>query len=143
VDWWTAQDGKNFDERAKCIIAQYDGFYVEKDVHENGELVQGEAIADLGGLTIAYRAYQMSLKGKPAPAPIGGLNGDQRFFVANARIWASNHRPEFARLMAATNEHALGKFRSIGTVSNMPEFAKAFGCRPDAAMVKAARCQIW
>jgi predicted metalloendopeptidase len=143
VDWWTAEDGKNFDERAKCIIQQYDGFYVDKDVHEKGELVQGEAIADLGGLTIAFRAYHMSLQGKPAPAPIDGLNGDQRFFVANARIWASNHRPEFARLLAATNEHALGKFRSIGTVSNMPEFAKTFGCKPDSAMVRAARCQIW
>ena len=143
VDWWTAEDGKNFDARAKCIIQQYDGFYVDKETHENGELVQGEAIADLGGLTIAFRAYQMSLKGKPPPEPIGGLTGDQRFFVANARIWASNHRPEFARLMASTNEHALGKFRSIGTVSNMPEFAKTFGCKPDAAMVKAARCQIW
>jgi predicted metalloendopeptidase len=143
VDWWTAADGKNFDERAKCIIEQYDGFFIEPGVHQNGELVQGEAIADLGGLTIAYRAYQKSLEGKPKPAPIDGLTGDQRFFIANARIWASNHRPEFARLMVATNEHALGKFRSIGTVSNMPEFARAFSCQPGAEMARVGRCQIW
>jgi endothelin-converting enzyme/putative endopeptidase len=143
VDWWTEQDGKNFDERAKCIIQQFDGYYVEKDLHQNGELVQGEAIADLGGLTIAYRAYKMSLNGKPEPAPIDGLTADQRFFVANGRIWATNHRPEFARLIVQTNEHPLGQYRAIGTVSNMPEFAKAFGCSAGTAMVRAPRCQIW
>jgi predicted metalloendopeptidase len=85
----------------------------------------------------------MSLKGKPAPEPIGGLTGDQRFFVANARIWASNHRPEFARLMASTNEHALGKSARSERCPTCPSSRKTFGCKPDAAMVKAARCQIW
>ncbi len=85
----------------------------------------------------------MSLKGKPEPAPIDGLTADQRFFVANGRIWATNHRPEFARLIVQTNEHPLGQYRSIGTVSNMPEFAKAFGCGTGTAMVRAPRCQIW
>ena len=75
VDWWTGQDAKKFDERAKCIIQQFDGYFVEPDVHQNGELVQGESIADLGGLTIAYRAYKKSLEGKPAPPPIDGLTG--------------------------------------------------------------------
>jgi putative endopeptidase len=143
VDWWTAEDAKNFDERAKCIIQQFDGYVVEPGLNQRGELVQGESIADLGGLTIAYRAYQKSLEGKPAPAPIDGLTADQRFFISNARIWASNHRPEFARLIAQTNEHPLGKFRSIGTISNMPEFQKAFVCPPGAAMVREPRCQIW
>jgi predicted metalloendopeptidase len=143
VDWWTEQDGKNFDARAECIIKQFDGYYIEKDLHQNGKLVQGESIADLGGLTIAYRAYQKSLQGKPAPAPIDGLTADQRFFVANARIWATNHRPEFARLIVQSNEHPLGQYRSIGTVSNMPEFAKAFGCAAGAPMVREVRCQIW
>lgn len=143
VDWWTAQDGKNFDERAACIIRQFDAYAVDGDVHQNGKLVQGESIADLGGLTIAYRAYQKSLEGKPAPEPIDGLSGDQRFFVSNGRIWASNHRPEFARLMAQTNEHPLGKFRAVGTYANMPEFAKTFGCKAGTAMVKEQRCQIW
>ena len=130
IDWWTEQDAKNFDERAKCIIQQFDGYVADGDVHEKGELVQGESIADLGGLTIAYRAYRKSLEGKPEPPLIDGLTGDQRFFIANARIWASNHRPEFARLIAQTNEHPLGKFRSIGTISNMPEFGAAFHLRP-------------
>jgi putative endopeptidase len=143
VDWWTAEDAKRFDERAACIIKQFDGYVVDSDVHQKGDLVQGESIADLGGLTIAYRAYKKSLEGKTDPAPIDGLTGDQRFFVSNGRIWASNNRPEFARLMAQTNEHPLGKFRSIGTVSNMPEFARVFECTPGAAMFREPRCQIW
>jgi predicted metalloendopeptidase len=143
TDWWTPEDAKNFDERAACIIHQFDGYFVAPDVHQNGALVQGEAIADLGGLTIAYRAYRKTLEGKPEPAPIDGLTADQRFFTAYARLWASHHRPEFARLLASTNEHPLGRFRAIGTVSNMPEFARAFGCDSGAAMVRALRCQIW
>jgi predicted metalloendopeptidase len=143
VDWWTEQDAKNFDDRAKCIIAQFDGYFIEPDVHQNGELVQGESIADLGGLTIAYKAYRKSLEGKPAPAPIDGLTADQRFFISWGRVWASNHRPEFARLLAATNEHPLGKFRAVGTAANMPEFARAFSCTPGVAMIREPRCQIW
>jgi putative endopeptidase len=143
TDWWTAEDAKKFDEGANCIIKQFDGFVVDGDVHQKGALVQGESIADLGGLTIAYRAYKKSLEGKPEPAPIDGLTGDQRFFIANGRVWASNHRPEFARLIAQTNEHPLGKYRSIGTVSNMPEFAKVFGCSAGTAMVHEPQCRIW
>ncbi len=143
VDWWTAEDAKKFDEGANCIVKQFDAYVVDGDVHQKGELVQGESIADLGGLTIAYRAYKKSLEGKPEPAPIDGLSGDERFFIANGRIWASNNRPEFARLLAQTNEHPLGKFRSIGTISNMPEFARVFECGPGAAMVRESRCQIW
>ncbi len=143
VDWWTDQDAKNFDERAKCIIQQFDGYFIEPDVHQNGELVQGESIADLGGLTIAYKAYKKSLEGKPAPPSSEGLTPDQRFFISWGRIWASNNRPEFARLIVATNEHPLGKYRAVGTAVNMPEFARAFSCQPGAAMVREPRCQIW
>jgi predicted metalloendopeptidase len=143
TDWWTAEDAKKFDERAKCIIDQFNGYFIEPDVHQNGELVQGESIADLGGLTLAYRAYQKSLEGKPAPKPIEGLSGDQRFFISWGRIWAMNARPEYARLLVATNEHPLGQYRAVGTISNMPEFAKAFSCNAGAAMVRAQRCQIW
>ena len=143
VEWWTAEDAKRFEERANCIVKQFDGYVVDSGVHQKGALVQGESIADLGGLTIAYRAYKKSLEGKPDPAPIDGLSGDERFFIANGRIWASNNRPEFARLMAQTNEHPLGRFRSIGTVSNMPEFARVFQCAPGAAMLREPSCQIW
>jgi putative endopeptidase len=143
ADWWTAEDAKKFDERAKCIIDQFNGYFIEPEVHQNGELVQGESIADLGGLTLAYKAYQKSLEGKPAPKPIDGFTGDQRFFLSWGRIWAMNARPEYARLLVATNEHPLGQYRAMGTISNMPEFAKAFSCGAGTAMVRAQRCQIW
>ena len=142
VDWWTAEDARSFDERAACIIAQFDGYFVEPDLHQNGALVQGESIADLGGATIAYRAYKKSQEGKTA-SPIDGLTPDQRFFISWSRIWAANHRPEYARLIVTTNEHPLGKYRAIGTVANMPEFARAFSCAAGAAMVREPRCQIW
>ena len=92
-EWWTPEDLKNYEERSKCVEDQYNS-YVYEGQHVNGKLVLGEATADLGGLAIARRAYLASLAGKPAPAPIDGLTGDQRLFLAWARVWAANIRPE-------------------------------------------------
>jgi predicted metalloendopeptidase len=143
-DWWTPEDAKNFNERAACVEKQFDGYLVQDDIHENGKLVLGESIADLGGLNLAYRALQKAEKGKK-PALIGGLTADQRFFLSFAQIWASNDRPEFERLMVNTNPHPLARFRAIAAPSNMPEFARAFDCKEGDAMARPAaiRCQIW
>jgi predicted metalloendopeptidase len=143
-DWWTPEDEKNFNERAACVEKQFDSYVVQDDIHENGKLVLGESIADLGGLNLAYRALQKAEKGK-TPALIGGFTPDQRFYLAFAQIWASNDRPEFERLMVNTNPHPLGRFRAIAAPSNMPEFARAFDCKEGAAMARpsAIRCQIW
>ena len=143
-DWWTPEDGKNFEERAACVGKQFDGFVVQEDLHENGKLELGESIADLGGLNLAYRALQKAEKGKKT-ALIGGLSPDQRFFLAFAQIWASNDRPEFERLLVNTDPHPLPRFRAIAAPSNMPEFAGAFECNPGDAMARPApvRCQIW
>jgi putative endopeptidase len=143
-DWWTPEDEKNFNERAACVEKQFDGYVVQDDIHENGKLVLGESIADLGGLNLAYRALQKAEKGKK-PALIGGLTADQRFFLSFAQIWASNDRPEFERLMVNTNPHPLARFRAIAAPSNMPEFARAFDCKEGDAMASpsAIRCQIW
>ncbi len=141
-EWWTPEDLKNYEERSKCIEQQYDS-YVYEGQHVNGKLVLGEATADLGGLSIAYRAYQSSLAGKPAPAAIDGMTGDQRLFLAWARVWAANIRPELAKLLMNTNPHPLSQFRAIGPPSTMPAFAKAFGCKPDDPMVRKDLCQIW
>jgi predicted metalloendopeptidase len=143
TNWWTAEDLKNFETRATCVEKQFDAYVVEGNLHENGKLVLGESIADLGGLSIALRAYEKSLAGKPQPPPIDGLSDKQRFFLSWARIWATNDRPEFARLMVTVNPHPLDRFRAIGAPSNIPEFAKAFGCGPKDAMVRGLRCQIW
>ena len=143
-DWWTPDDEKNFNMRADCIEKQFDGYKVQDDIHENGKLVLGESIADLGGLNIAYRALHKTLEGKKSPL-INGLTPDQRFFLAYSQIWAANDRPEFERLMVNTNPHPLGHFRAIAAPSNMPEFGQAFECKEGDAMVRPAaiRCQIW
>ncbi len=142
-NWWTPQDQKNFEQRSLCVEKQFDGYAVQGDLHENGKLVLGESIADLGGLTIAYKAYEKSLQGKARPKPIDGLTAQQRFFVSWARVWAANDRPEFERLMISVNPHPLDQFRAVGAPSNMPDFARAFACQGSDPMVRRERCQIW
>jgi putative endopeptidase len=144
-NWWTPEDLKNFQARGDCIVKQFDSFEVEPGLHENGKLVEGESIADLGGLTIAYAALQKTLEGKPVPAPIDGFTADQRFFLGWAQVWAGNMRPEYARMIVQTNPHPLDSYRVDAPVSNMPAFAKAFNCGADSKMVRPAeeRCRIW
>jgi putative endopeptidase len=145
VDWWTPEDKKNFNERTDCVVKQFNGFVVEPGLNQNGKLVVGESVADLGGLTVSYAAFQNSLKGKPKPKSIDGFSPEQRFFLAWAQVWASNDRAEFARQMTLTNPHPLARFRVNGPLSNMPQFAMAFGCKQGEPMVRppADRCQIW
>ena len=111
----------------------------------NGKLTLGENIADLGGLLIAYGAYRGLWKGKPEPAPIDGLTGDQRFFLGWAQIWRSNTRPAFARMLLTIDPHGPNAFRVDGPFSNMEPFAKAFGCkagRPDGAARQPAGADL-
>jgi putative endopeptidase len=144
-NWWTPEDLANFKARGECIVKQFDGYEVEPGIHEKGKLVEGESIADFGGLTISFRAFEKTLEGKPRPADIDGFTPEQRFFLAWAQVWHGNIRPENARLMVNTNPHPLGRFRAIGPLSNMPEFEKAWGCKAGEAMVRPAevRCRIW
>jgi putative endopeptidase len=142
-DWWTENDLKEFESRGDCVAKQFDGYVVEGDLHMNGKLVEGESIADLGGLTIAYAAYEKSLQSKPAEKDADGFTPEQRFFLGFADAWKSNIRPELAKLQANTNPHPLPKFRANGSVSNMAEFAKAFGCKKGDPMVRADACKIW
>jgi putative endopeptidase len=143
-DWWTPEDEKNFRERAQCVKQQLESYTIQGDLRENGDLVLGESIADLGGLNIAYRALEKELAGKQPPS-IGGFTPRQRFFLAYTQIWSANDRPEFERLMLNTNPHPLGHLRAIAAPSNMPAFSQAFGCKEGDGMVRAGamRCQIW
>jgi predicted metalloendopeptidase len=145
VMWWTPDDYKKFTDRTNCVVSQFDSYEVEPGLHEKGQLVVGESVADLGGLTIAYNAYQKSLQGKPRPKDINGFTPEQRFFLGWAQVWAQNVRPEAARLRVATDPHPLGKFRVNGPLSNMPQFAAAYGCKSGDSMVRPPdqRCQIW
>lgn len=142
-NWWTADDLKNFKERAACVQTQFDNYVVDGDLHENGKLVLGESIADLGGLAISYAAYEKSLEGKPRPPVKDGFTPEQRFFLGWAQVWGANDRPEYERLMANTNPHPLPRFRGNGPLSNMAEFAKAFGCKKGDPMVREQVCKIW
>lgn len=143
-NWWTDADRATFDQRAACVTNQFDSIEVGEGLRHNGKLVTGEAMGDLGGLTLAYKAYHLSLKGKEAPV-IDGYTGDQRFFLAFARVWAGAYRPEALRRQLATNEHPLGKFRTDATLQNMPEFQAAFQCKLGDAMVRPAaqQCRLW
>jgi len=144
-NWWTESDKKSFDERANCIVTQFDSFEVEPGLHMQGKLVSGESIADLGGLYVAYDAFMKSLQGKPHPADIDGFTAEQRFFLGWAQVWAEKDTPEVERLQAQSDPHPLSRFRVNGPLSNMPLFAQAFQCKAGDAMVRepAKRCQIW
>jgi putative endopeptidase len=141
-DWWTKEDRKNFDQRATCVQQQFDGYEVEPGLHENGKLVLGESIADLGGLAISYAAYEKSIEAKRPPS-LDGFTPEQRFFLGWAQVWGANLRPEYARLMANSNPHPISRFRVNGPLSNMELFAKAFGCKKGDAMVRENACKIW
>ncbi len=143
-DWWTPEDHKSFEARADCIAKQFDAYVVQGDLHENGKLVEGESIADLGGLTISHMAFETAEAGKPT-VPIDGLTPDQRFYLAWARIWAENDRPEVERLQTNTDPHPLARFRVNGPMSNLSEFASAYGCQAGDVMARpeTERCRIW
>jgi putative endopeptidase len=144
-NWWTPEDLKNFQERAECVAKQFDGFVVAEGLHENGKLVLGESIADLGGITIAHMAFLQTQAGKPAPEKIDGFSPEQRFFLSWARVWGTIARPEYERQLTKTDPHPLPRFRANGVVMNIPEFAGAFSCQAGDPMVRSqeARCKIW
>lgn len=144
-NWWTAEDRKKFDERSSCMVKQFDTMDVGGGQHHNGKLVLGEALGDLGGLTLAYRAWKRTLQGKQEPPVIDGFTADQRFFLAFARVWASQYTPEAVQLRLKTDPHPLAKFRANGTLMNMPEFHRAFQCKLGDKMVKppAEQCKLW
>jgi putative endopeptidase len=144
-NWWTDEDRKKFDARAQCIIDEFNTLEVGDGLPKHdGKLVTGEALGDLGGLAIALRAYQRSLNGKPAPR-MDGFTGEQRFFLAFARVWARHHRPEDARMRLQTDPHPIARFRVIGTLQNVREFHKAFQCKRGDFMVRPPekQCKLW
>jgi predicted metalloendopeptidase len=143
-NWWTEADRKAYLARTGLIVKQFDAFQALPDQAVNGKLTLGENIGDLGGLKIAYAAWQRSLKGRPAPTA-GGFTGAQRFFLSYANIWRANIRDEALRVRLNTDSHAPGKYRVLGPLANLPEFYEAFGCADGDAMKRAAevRPAIW
>ncbi|HET6934883.1 MAG TPA: M13 family metallopeptidase, partial [Candidatus Angelobacter sp.] len=143
-DWWTPEDAKAFEQRAQCLVDEYDSFVAVDDVHLNGKLTLGENTADNGGLRIALMALLAGNNNGDKLAPkIDGYTPEQRLFLGWGQVWCQNESPQIARLLAQTNEHSSGKYRVNGVVSNMPEFQKAWGCKAGQPMVRQNACRVW
>jgi endothelin-converting enzyme/putative endopeptidase len=144
-NWWTAADYASFEERTACTTRQYDGYFVEPGLHLQGKLVTGEALGDLGGVNLAYRAYHRARAAKGPEPTVDGLTPDQQFFLAEAQWRGALERPEAVRTAVATDPHPPGRYRVLGPLSNMPEFQQAFACKAGEPMVRAEadRCVLW
>jgi endothelin-converting enzyme/putative endopeptidase len=141
-DWWTPADAKGFEDRINCDRDQYAGYVVVDDIHINSKLTSGEDVADLGGTLLAYIAWKKQTEGQTLVSK-DGFTPDQRFFVGMAQWACENQRPENQRVQAATDPHSPGFARINGVVSNMPQFAKAFGCKTGQPMVHVPACKVW
>ncbi len=143
-NWWTEEDGKRFAEKTKVLIKQYAGYSPLPGYNVNGELTLGENIGDNSGLAIAYKAYKLSLKGKPAPV-IKGLTGDQRFYMGWGQVWRAKMREPAAIAQVKTDPHSPAQFRANGTLKNQPGFYEAFGVKAGDKMYLAPqeRVIIW
>jgi endothelin-converting enzyme/putative endopeptidase len=144
-DWWTKADEQKFNERAQCMVKQYDAIEAVPGVHLNGKLTLGENLADLGGLWLAWLAWLDKAQAAHLDmnAKIDGYTPDQRFWVAYAQQWCTQTRPEQLRTQAQTNPHAPDEYRTNSVLQDLPEFANSFSCKKTAKMVSANPCRVW
>jgi endothelin-converting enzyme/putative endopeptidase len=141
-DWWTDTDAEQFNHRAQCVVDQYAQYTVVDDLRINSKLTEGEDIADLGGLVLAWMAWQAQIANS-SPPPRDGFTPEQRFFIGYAQWACENIRPDEQRVQALTDPHSPGKYRVNGVMLNMPQFARAFSCRVDQPMAKQTPCRVW
>jgi predicted metalloendopeptidase len=146
-DWWSKESADEYNKRRQAVVDQYSEYEPLPGLHVNGELTQGENIADIGGVKLAYAALQKALAKNPdaREKKIDGLTPEQRFFLSFATIWKSKQRDEDLKLRLNTDPHSPGRYRVNGPLSNMPEFQKAFNIPDGSPMVRAAdkRVNIW
>ena len=145
-DWWTAEDAKEFEQRADCTAKEYSTFVSVKDdkgeVKLNGKLTLGENTADNGGLKLAYMAL-MSIIGDTPVKPMDGYTPAQRYFLAFGQIWCQNVTDQEARKRVLTDPHSPGRWRVNGAVENSAAFQQAFGCKAGQSMVSENACRVW
>jgi putative endopeptidase len=143
-NWWTANDLSKFKNKTKTLVGQYSAFKAFDDLNLNGEFTLGENIGDLGGLSIAIKAYKKSLNGKEAPV-LDGFTGIQRVFLGWGQVWLENVRDESLRSQIASDPHSPAKYRINGVVRNIPEFYEAFEIKPTDSLYLAPkdRVKIW
>jgi putative endopeptidase len=144
-DWWTEEDAAEFAARAQVVIDQFDAYEALPGFFINGTLTQGENIADLGGVSIAFEALQRALDRDGRPGLIDGFTPEQRFFIAWAQGWRTAYREEALRRQLIVGPHAPGQFRAVGPLVNLAEFHAAFGIQPGDPMWldPAERAKIW
>lgn len=144
-DWWTKDDEQKFNDRAACMVKQYDAIEAVPGVHLNGKLTLGENLADLGGLWLAWLAWQDEMQAQHADmhAMLDGYTPDQRFWIAYAQQWCTQTRPEQLRTQAQTDPHAPDEYRANTVLSDLPEFAKSFSCKKTDKMVAKPACRVW
>jgi endothelin-converting enzyme/putative endopeptidase len=158
-EWWSPEVNKAFVERAECVAKQYDGYLAVDDVHLNGHLTLGENIGDIGGLKMMIAALRdrsaSALRDRGTPLDgvsgsiarrqldLGGFNGEQQAFISFGQVWCTNYRPEAARTQALTNPHSTAQWRVNGPVSDTPDFAAAFSCKPGSPMAPVNHCTVW
>lgn len=143
-NWWTPDDSARFYAKTKMIVKQFNGYIAVDSLHINGELTQGENIADLGGIVMGYEAFKKTNQYKNKEM-IAGLNPDQRFFLGYGLAWMVNERPEAIANQVKSNEHSPAKFRVLGPLTNMPEFFATFGIKKGDPMWRpdSIRVKIW
>ncbi len=143
-DWWTPEDEAEFQTRAKLLVDQFAAFSPIAGMHVNGELTLGENIGDLGGLSIAYRAWKISLGGQPSPV-IDGLTGERRFFMGWAQAWRLKARDEYLRQQLLADPHSPAEYRANGPLGNIQAFYDAFDVKPGDKLFRepSVRVKIW
>jgi putative endopeptidase len=144
-DWWTAEDGKKFEEKADCEVKEYSNFVAIDDVNVNGKLTLGENTADNGGLRLAYIAFLADAKRKniDLTQKQDGYTPVQQFFLGYGQNWCGATRPEQLRVQVQTDPHSPRQFRLDGAIQNMPEFGQAFGCKVGQPMMPKNYCRVW
>ena len=145
-DWWTEQDGKEFEKRASCVADEYSSFIAVDDLHLNGRLTLGENTADNGGARIALMALHEIIAADKT-GQLGqkkdGYTPEQRFFLGFGRVWCQKQRPELQRMLVNVDTHSPGRYRVNGVVQNMPEFQQVWGCKAGQPMVAQNACRVW
>ncbi|MGA2672397.1 MAG: M13 family metallopeptidase [Terracidiphilus sp.] len=144
-NWWSKDDEQKFDDRADCMVKQYDAIEAVPGVHLNGKLTLGENLADLGGLWLAWLAWLDKAEAVHLDmnAKTGGYTPDQRFWIAYAQQWCTQTRPEQLRTQAESDPHAPDEYRTNTVLQDLPEFAKSFSCKKTAPMVNPKPCRVW
>jgi predicted metalloendopeptidase len=142
-NWWTANDRKEFDSRTGCVADQYQQFVPIDDLHVNGRFTLGENTADNGGIRIALMALHKLVGEDANDMKIDGFTRDERFFLSFAQQWCANVTPERLRLLLQVDPHSPVRYRTLGTLQNDADFARAFSCKAGQKMVSAKPCRVW